>query len=361
MSVLEIARLRLRDGVTVAAFVEQNARLEREYISILPGYLSGSRQTTVTDDGTWVISVGWASSADADASMASFADAPAAKSFMALVDPESMTMERMTEIPAPTSRRTANATALYLEGIRDGQAREAVTAYTGERYTQHSTGVRDGVEGFVEFFEGFVERNPERQIEIVRAFEDGPYVFVHCYQSLGSGATKWVTTDLFDTDGNDKIVEHWDVISSFTGANPAGRTQVDGATEITDLDKTETNKARVREFVQRVLVDGDGAAAPEYISATTYLQHNAQAGDGLEGLGALLKQLAHQGITMTYKNVFKLIGQGNFVVTYSLVDMGGQELAVFDLFRLEDGMIVEHWDNMEPVPPAAELVNGGKF
>jgi len=37
-------------------------------------------------------------------------------------------------------------------------------------------------------------------------------------------------------------------------------------------------------------------------------------------------------------------------VAYSLMDLGGEELAVFDLFRLEGGMIVEHWDNMEPIP-----------
>lgn len=52
-------------------------------------------------------------------------------------------------------QKLENAKALYLEGIRDGNARAAVTKYTGARYTQHSTGVRDGVEGFVEFFEPY--------------------------------------------------------------------------------------------------------------------------------------------------------------------------------------------------------------
>jgi predicted SnoaL-like aldol condensation-catalyzing enzyme len=51
------------------------------------------------------------------------------------------------------SQRLENARNLYMEGIRDGKPREAVTKYTGDRYTQHSTGVKDGVEGFVEFFE----------------------------------------------------------------------------------------------------------------------------------------------------------------------------------------------------------------
>ena len=66
------------------------------------------------------------------------------------------------------TQKLANATALYMEGIRDGDVRAAVEAYTGDRYTQHSTGVADGVEGFVEFFNPFVENNPVRDIQVVR-------------------------------------------------------------------------------------------------------------------------------------------------------------------------------------------------
>ena len=70
-----------------------------------------------------------------------------------------------------------NVRKIYLEGIAGGKARYAVEKYTGHRYTQHSTGVADGVEGFLAFFEPFLQRNPERDIEIVRIFEDGPWVF----------------------------------------------------------------------------------------------------------------------------------------------------------------------------------------
>lgn len=48
-----------------------------------------------------------------------------------------------------------NVRRIYLEGIAGGNARDAVTKYTGHRYTQHSTGVGDGVEGFLAFFEPF--------------------------------------------------------------------------------------------------------------------------------------------------------------------------------------------------------------
>jgi len=55
-----------------------------------------------------------------------------------------------------------NVEKIFLEGIAVGDARRAVAEYTGHRYTQHSTGVGDGAEGFLSFFEPFLERNPER-------------------------------------------------------------------------------------------------------------------------------------------------------------------------------------------------------
>lgn len=101
-----------------------------------------------------------------------------------------------------------NVRNIYLEGIAGGKAREAVYKYTGHRYTQHSTGVADGAEGFLEFFEPFVTRNPRRDIEIIRAFEDGPWVFCNAYQSLNDGAAQWVTMDMFYTDSDGLILEH---------------------------------------------------------------------------------------------------------------------------------------------------------
>ena len=255
------------------------------------------------------------------------------------------------------SQKLASAKALYLEGIRDGRAREAVTRYTGARYTQHSTGVRDGTEGFVEFFEPFIERNPVRDIRVVRSIVDGRYVFVHVFQDINNGEAKWVTTDLFDTDDNDKIVEHWDVIAAFSdGPTANGHTQVDGPTEIVDEDKTEENKALVASFVEDVLVNHQLDKIYEYVSAGTYIQHNPLVTDGQE---AFMGFMEGPGKDTIYRNVFKIIGQGNFVMVYSHVFLG-QELAVFDVLQVEDGKIVEHWDNMEPLPEGPQP-NSGKF
>ncbi|MGH9023088.1 MAG: nuclear transport factor 2 family protein [Acidimicrobiia bacterium] len=259
------------------------------------------------------------------------------------------------------SNRIDNAKGLYLEGIRDGNVAEAVRRYTGERYTQHSTGVADGAEGFIEFFEPFIARNPDRDIQVVRAVEDGRYVFLHVYQALNGGQSRWVTTDLFDTDEDGRIVEHWDVISPWVDTTVSGHTQIDGPTQITDLDKTEQNKAVVRAFLTEVGQKGQGERIGDFISVDSYVQHNPQVGDGIEGIQTFLSQLAERGQSMVYEDVAFVVGQGNFVVSYSRVNLGGEQLAVFDLFRLQDGLIVEHWDNMEPIPTPEEARNGGKF
>ena len=255
-------------------------------------------------------------------------------------------------------RKLDNAIALYLEGIRDGNAREAVTKYTGDRYTQHSTGVKDGIDGFVEFFTDFLARNPERDIQVVRGWEDGRYVFLHVLQSLNGGETRWVTTDFFDTDDNDRIIEHWDVISAFAPRTPAGHTSVDGATAITDVDMTDENKALVRAMIEDLLMPGgDPANATRYI-APDYIQHNAEVADGID---AFARHIGAPDRPLWYHDIVLLVGRGNFVATLCQTTRANQEFAQVDIYRIEDGLIVEHWDNAEPVPPRDEWVNTGKF
>lgn len=259
------------------------------------------------------------------------------------------------------SRKISNARALYLEGIRDGNMREALDKYTGERYTQHSTGVADGKEGFIEFFSPFLERNPVRDIQVVRAIEDGSYVFCHVYQSLNNGEAQWVTADLFDTDDEGRIVEHWDAIQEFVEDTASGRSMVDGPVKVEDLDKTEENKKLVQDFVDDVLQGGQTRIITDYISTEQYDQHNPQVEDGLEGFGKHLQKVMASGDAGEYVKVHHLIGQGNFVVIYSHVKMSGDDYAFFDLFRLKDGKIVEHWDVQEKIGPKETWNNSGKF
>jgi len=251
------------------------------------------------------------------------------------------------------TKKLENALGLYMDGIRDGNARAAIEKYTGDRYTQHSTGVADGREGFVAFFEEFLKRCPQRDIQVVRAIEDGQYVFCQVSQDLNGGEARWVTTDMFDTDANDKIIEHWDVIAPWADDHSDGRSQLGGPTEVVDLDRTDANKAFVEAFFERVLLGGAHEEMGDFV-AEDLVQHDLAIGNGRQ---AWIDDLAARDVS--YGNLFRLLGQGNFVVTYCEVDVAGAAHAVFDLFRLEGGTIVERWSNAEVIPP--DTGNSGKF
>ncbi|MEM1372766.1 MAG: nuclear transport factor 2 family protein [Pseudomonadota bacterium] len=249
-----------------------------------------------------------------------------------------------------------NVRKIYLEGIAGGNAREAVNKYTGHRYTQHSTGVADGAEGFLAFFEPFVERNPKRDIEIVRILEDGRWVYCNAYQSLNDGAAEWVTMDLFYTDADGQILEHWDTIAPFVATTVSGEDMVRGTTVVDTSADTEANKALVLEYTKQVLQERNFGKASDFV-AKDLLQRAPTIGAGLAGLEDWLGR----DEVGEYEMLFQLIGQGDLVVTYGKRHALGKDIAVFDLYRVESGLIVEHWANEEEISPREAWGNSGKF
>lgn len=255
----------------------------------------------------------------------------------------------------PTGKE--NAISLYMEGIQQGNIREAIKKYTGDHYTQHSAGVADGQEGFLAFFEPFMKRCPVRDFKLLRALQEGSKVFVHVFQDINNGDAQWITADFFDTDSEGRIVEHWDTISAVKPNNPSGRSQTDGATEIVDLDKTAANKKLVLDFINTILVNRELSRIGEFIDQTTYIQHNPEVGDGIKPLVAFLTPED----LIQYQECFMSVAEGNFVATLNRATISGKPFCIIDLFRVANGKIVEHWDNSEPIAPKEEWANSGKF
>ncbi len=223
-------------------------------------------------------------------------------------------------------------------------------------YVQHNLDVGDGLAGF-----GAVMQHAPPQgfkANVIRAFEDGDYVFTHTeYDFFGPKAG----FDVFRFE-NGLIVEHWDNLTEVTPPNPSGRTQFDGVTSVSDLDKTASNKTVVKGFINDILLNGQQNFT-DYINPTMYHQHNSAVADGLDGLGAALKYFAENGMVMEYHKLHKVLGQGNFVLSISEGKFGkGDHVAYYDLFRLEEGKIVEHWDVIQNIPERSEWKNdNGKF
>lgn len=252
-------------------------------------------------------------------------------------------------------KRLDNAKSLYMEAIRDGNYVEAINRYSGDRYTQHSTPVKDGREGFIEFFTDFVKRNPIRDIEIVRGFEDGRYVFLHVVQTLNDGEFRYVTADIFDTDDHARMIEHWDLIAELDGDPRGERSEVSGPAEVADLEMTGANKSLVERYTSEVLIDGEVDRLDTYVSADL-MQHNPAIADGASGFRRYATDTG-----LRYAQVHRLVGSGNFVVTLAEVEIEGTSHAVMDIYRLDAGRIVEHWDVAEEITPPHTWVNSGKF
>ncbi len=243
-----------------------------------------------------------------------------------------------------------------LKSIETGE-QEPVGYINPDKYIQHNLGAADGLAGFGALLQQLPPNSAK--VNTVRAFQDGDYVFTHTdYCFFGPK----IGFDIFRFE-NGKIVEHWDNLQE-TPANPntSGHTMIDGATEIKDLDKTEANKTLVRNFVDDILVNGRMEKLAGYFDGDNYIQHNPNIPDQLSGLGATLEALGKKGIFLKYDKIHKVLGEGNFVLVVSEGHFGKDYNAFYDLFRVENGKIAEHWDVIEPMTPKENWKNNnGKF
>jgi predicted SnoaL-like aldol condensation-catalyzing enzyme len=243
-----------------------------------------------------------------------------------------------------------------LNSIETGD-QTAVGYVNPTKYTQHNLSVSDGLAGFGALLQALPKNSAK--VNVIRSFSDGDYVFTHTdYNFFGPK----VGFDLFKFE-NGLIIEHWDNLNEKSSVpNPSGRTQINGPTAIEDLDETENNKALVTSFVDTILVKGEFDKLSSYFDGDNYHQHNTMIADGLSGLGQALEVMAKNGITMVYTKNHKVLGEGNFVLSISEGTFAGKPTSFYDLFRVENGKIIEHWDIIETIIPEEQWKNSnGKF
>lgn len=90
--IVEVVTLTLREGVSLEQFVALDQAVEREHVALQPGFIA--RESAPGQNRTWLVIVHWAAMEDAEASMSSFSDAPAASAFIDGIKPGSMVMTR---------------------------------------------------------------------------------------------------------------------------------------------------------------------------------------------------------------------------------------------------------------------------
>ena len=242
-----------------------------------------------------------------------------------------------------------------LKSIETGAA-EPIAYINPNKYIQHNQAVGDGLAGFGALLQQLPEGSAK--VNTLRVFGDGNYVIAHTdYNFFGPK----IGIDIFRFEDG-LIVEHWDNLQEKVTETASGRSQIDGPSEVNDLDKTEANKTLVSNLINDIFLGANPDKITDYISTEQYDQHNPGVKDGLAGLGEALASLAEAGMPMVYEKNHIILGEGNFVLSVSEGIFMKEKVAFYDIFRIENGLVVEHWDTIEKLTPEADAMNtNGKF
>jgi len=230
-----------------------------------------------------------------------------------------------------------------------------VDRYFGESFIQHDPSIADGVAG-MKSFAAEIASSPTADITIYRTLVDRDFVLLHSkYQGVTRYAGPAIAFDLFRfKDG--KIVEHWGGQEAEAPPNLSGRMQVDGPTAVVDREKTEANRTLVRTYRETVMVALRFDRIEEFIADAHYAQHASKIGDGIARLRDRIASVAKEGGQL-YLTPRRFVAEGNFVLVLSEGDLPTGPTALYDLFRVENGKIVEHWDVLTPIPPRDQWKN----
>ena len=128
------------------------------------------------------------------------------------------------------------------------------------------------------------------------------------------------------------------------------------------IQKKEVNKALVKDFVQNVLINRQIDLVSNYFRGDELIQHNPHMGDGVQEFLNMLEQWRKEGKPQIYSKIYKVLGEGNFVLVLSEGFFKGEHVAFYDFYRVEDDKIVEHWDVVGTIPEPEKRKNeNGKF
>lgn len=186
--------------------------------------------------------------------------------------------------------------------------------------------------------------NSFAQMSPIRILQDDSLVAVHSRMYGDTLRFRW---DIFRFE-QQMIHEHWSNVNDSIGLNPDKHSEIDGPTIPEQLDRTDANRALIAQFMDQCMIREDGGAR-KFFNFGLYIQHNRDVGDGLNGLLWAMLKMSLKGHTIKFKDNYHVIAEGNLILSATEGYVGEEKMAFYDLFRIEENKIIEHWDIIAPI------------
>ncbi|MDI2112521.1 nuclear transport factor 2 family protein [Commensalibacter nepenthis] len=229
---------------------------------------------------------------------------------------------------------------------------KALELYFSPDFIEHSPLVADGIPGLKEL----VASCPDMNYKVSRVLGDDSGLVALHGRFVGLDENPLVGFDIYRVE-NGKIVEHWDGLVAEAEKNISGRTQLDGPTAVDSNADSEANRQLVKKFFTETLIGGDYSGFERYSDGTTFYQHSPDIGDGVQPVINFLEQLKADGTALHYDKIHRTVADGQFVLTHSEGSIAGARHAYFELWRVENGKIIELWDSIPAVPSDEDAVH----
>lgn len=241
---------------------------------------------------------------------------------------------------------------------------DAFMAIAADPYIQHSPDLPDGWKPVYDLTANRAEGFVSTMIPWVGPtgfMDNGNYLVMFREVNRGDGSPLTKIFDLLYFDEDGLYAEHWDMQQPLADSTASGRSETAQADEFAnspvsyDIATEEANKRVVASFLNLAFNAQLPDTALGLYAAEAYVQHSPQIADGRQAVQDAFD--AGTIPTQCYDIQF-ILAQNDLVWVYSKVTGDDGITAVVDMMRVRDGVMVEHWDVLQPVPDTMPHDNG---
>jgi predicted SnoaL-like aldol condensation-catalyzing enzyme len=123
------------------------------------------------------------------------------------------------------------------------------------------------------------------------------------------------------------------------------------------LSHRERNRQVVRDFYVLAFEQKRPTEAADRYFGDRYIQHNPFVADGIDGFKAFFENSTQRRNDDYQQRILRIVADEELVAVHATIHRSADDrgIVLVDIFRLEDGKIVEHWDVYKDIPDPAGI------